>query len=237
MTWLILHRTDARWEAGERPSEPLLARVGSLVGALSREGVLRGAEGLRASREGVRLTFEAGARAVRPGPFPGGNELTAGFAVVRTATLDDAVAWATALAGVLGDVEVDVRPVTEPWDIGLAPVPEPLSTRRYMLAWKATAAFEAGLAPTQEQRNGLRALYTRMRRHGVLVADVLLAPSGEARRLDEGSVRDGPFAESKELVAGYVLIDVATLDDATARARRYFDAVESSEVEVRRVVA
>ena len=48
----------------------------------------------------------------------------------------------------LGDVEIDIRPVTEPWDIGIGPKPQDVTTMRYMILRKATAATEAGSAPT-----------------------------------------------------------------------------------------
>ena len=64
--------------------------------------------------------WEAG---VRPSP-----ELIAGMAI------DDAAAWAARFAGIVGDVEIDIRPVTEPWDLGLMEKPASETTTRFMLA-------------------------------------------------------------------------------------------------------
>ena len=98
MRFMIMHKTNARWEAGEVPAPELVARVGAMLGGLARAGVLLAGEGLRASREGVRLRFSKGVRTVVPGPFAGENELPAGFMILRTVSLDEAVEWATRLA-------------------------------------------------------------------------------------------------------------------------------------------
>jgi hypothetical protein len=118
---MILHKTHARWEAGAIPSRELIARVGALMGELAASGQLLGAEGLRASAEGVRLRFSGGKCTAVPGPFPGEKELPAGFAILRVSSREEAVQWATRLASILGEGELDVRPVTEPWDIGMMP--------------------------------------------------------------------------------------------------------------------
>src|SRR5215510_8523937 len=120
MTFIIMHKTNASWEEGARPGPELIARCGALIGELVSSGVLRAAEGLRPSSEGVRVVFAGGTRTLAPGPFVRGNELPAAFSVVRAASLDDAVVYAAQQADILGDVEIDIRPINEPWDVGLA---------------------------------------------------------------------------------------------------------------------
>ena len=152
MRFIIMHKTNAHWEAGAIPTPELIARVGGLLGQLAKAGALLAAEGLRASSEGVRLKFSAGTRSVVNGPFESGNELPAAFSILRTNSLDEAIEWASRQAKVLGDGEVDIRPVTEPWDIGIGSRPAEIATRRYMVMRKATAATEAGVAPSSAQR-------------------------------------------------------------------------------------
>ena len=241
MRFIIMHKTNARWEAGEVPSRELIARVGALMGELAKAGALEAGEGLRASAEGARLRMSGGRGAVRPGPLPGENELPAGFTIVRAKSLDEAMDWAATesavLADVLGDVEIDVRPVTEPWDIGLAPKPERLETRRYMALRKATPATEAGLAPSPAHRAKLAGLVNEYGRIGVPLATETMRPSARGRRYkntaDGVRVIDGPFAESKELIAGYVIVKADSLDDAGRIAERYLAVVEAEEVDVR----
>src|SRR5262245_14659070 len=109
MRFIIMHKTSPHWEAGAIPSRDLIARVGRLLGELAQAHVLLGAEGLRASSEGVRLTFSGGTRTIIKGPFKGENELPAGFSLLRTQSIDDAIEWASRQAKVLGDVEIDIR--------------------------------------------------------------------------------------------------------------------------------
>jgi hypothetical protein len=235
--FIVMHKTNARWEAGEIPSPELIENVGALIGDLVKAGVFRAGEGLRASAEGVRVRFAEGGRTVTAGPFEGANELPAGFTILRTSSIDEAVEWASREAAVLGDVEIDVRPVTEAWDIGMAPKPEKATTRRYMALRKATAASEAGISPSLQQRAALARLAGDGRRAGVHLAAETLRPSARGRRYKntrEGvRVIDGPFSESKELIAGYIIVEAGSLDEAGRIAERYLDVVEAAEVDVR----
>ena len=232
MRCLIMHTTNERWEAGERPGAELIARVGSLMGELSERGLLLDGAGLRASALGARLSFSDGQRVITPGPFAGPSAVPARFAIVRTKSLDEAIDWATRVALAMGDQEVDVRPVTEAWDIGLAPRPPDLTTTRFMLLSKASAASESGV------RRATR-IFEEMTRAGVLLTSETLSPSARGKRFQFASgnhtVMDGPFTESKELIAGYVLIRVASLEEAMEWTARYGETVESTEVDLRAV--
>lgn len=237
MRFMIMHKTNAHWEAGATPTPELVARVGSLLGELAKAHALLGAEGLRASSEGVRLKFKGGARTIVEGPFAGEHELPAGFSILRVASLDEAIAWATREAKVLGDVEIDIRPVTEAWDIGMAPRPAHLATRRYMVLRKATADSEAGAALSPAQQAEMAQLIDERAAAGIHVATETMRPSARGRRYKnarEGiSVTDGPFTESKEMIGGYVIVSAASFEDADRWARRYIDVVGADEVDVR----
>jgi hypothetical protein len=237
MRFMIMHKTNAHWEAGGIPSPELIARVGTLLGELAQASVLLGAEGLRASSQGVRLTFSGGVRTVSEGPFKGGHELPSGFSILRTGSLDEAVEWATRQAEVLGDVEIDIRPVTEAWDIGMIPRPDNVTTRRYMVLRKATAASEAGVPLSRTQQEQMAHFVEQTKRTGVLLTTETLLPSAQGRRYkstrDRVTVVDGPFTESKELIAGYVIVSAASLEDADRMSRRYVAAVEADEVDLR----
>jgi hypothetical protein len=237
MRFIIMHKTSAHWEAGAAPSQELIARVGALMGELAKAKVLMGAEGLRATSQGVRLTFSRGKRTVTNGPFEGNNELPAGFTILRARSLDEAIEWATRLANSLGDVEMDIRPVTEPWDIGMAPRPAGVSTRSYMVLRKATAATEADVPPAPTDRATLARLIDETTRTGVHLVTETMRPSARGRRYKNSrngvSVTDGPFIESKELIGGYVIVAAESLEDAAGWAARYIEAVEADEVDLR----
>jgi hypothetical protein len=238
--FIIMHKTDARWEAGEIPSPELIARVGALMGELAKAGALQSGNGLRASAEGARLRFAGGKRVVTPGPFTGDNELPAGFTILRTGSLDQAIDWASREAASLGDVEIDVRPVTEPWDIGMMPKPAGVATRRFMALRKATAGIEAGALPSPAQRAEMARLLGEGRRSGTVLAVEAMRPSVRGRRYknarDGVRVTDGPFTESKELIAGYVIVKAESLEAAGRWAERYIVAVEAAEVDVRELL-
>ncbi|RPI52525.1 MAG: hypothetical protein EHM55_16320 [Acidobacteria bacterium] len=237
MRFMIMHKTNAHWEAGAIPSPELIARVGKLIGELAKANVLLGAEGLRASSEGVRLTFTGGTRTISKGPFTGTNELPSGFSLLRVESLDEAIAWATRQAKVLGDVEIDIRPVTEPWDIGMTPRPAHVATRRYMALRKATPASEAGVPLTPAQQAEMSRLIDEAERTGVHLATERMRPSARGRRYknsrDGVTVTDGPFTESKELIAGYVIVSAPSLEEADRWAAQYIGAVDAHEVDLR----
>jgi hypothetical protein len=237
MRFIIMHTTNAHWESGAAPTPDLVARVGGMLGEIARDGRLLAGEGLRASSQGVRLVFVNGARTVIPGPFTGDRELPAGFSIIRVPSLDAAVEWATRQARVLGDVEIDIRPVTEAWDIGMAPVPAEVRTRRYMVLRKATPATEAGTSPTPGERAGLLRLVEETSPTGVHLVSENLRPSSRGRRYknsrDGVSYFDGPFAETTELLGGYVIVSADSLDTAGRLAERYIAAVGAETTDVR----
>ena len=237
MRFIIMHKTSPQWEAGAIPSGELIARVRNLLGELAKAKVLLGGEGLRASSEGVRVTFSGDTRTITTGPFTGENELPAGFSIIRAASLDEAVDWATRQAKVLGDVEIDIRPVTEPWDLGMSPKPATVTTRRYMALRKATAQTEAGVPLSPNQQREMLRLIDETGSTGVHLTTVSLRPSAKGRRYrnsrDGIRVIDGPFTESKELIAGYVIVSAPSLEDAGRVALDYIDTVGAEEVDVR----
>ena len=235
MRVMIMHKTNAHWESGAAPTPDLLSRVGALIAELSRARILAGAEGLRASSQGVRVTFEGDSTTVRTGPLIGEHELPERFSILRAGSVDEAVVWAERQAAELGDGEVDIRPVTEPWDIGLAPPPADLTKRRYMVLRKATPASEAGASLSSRQPAGLTRFVEETSKSGVHLASETLRPSRRGRRYKNSvkgvAVTDGPFTESKELIGGYVIVVVNSWDEADRWARRYLATVD--EVDLR----
>ena len=237
MRFIIMHKTNPQWEAGAIPSAELIARVGALLGEMGKADVLVSGEGLRASSHGVRLKFVGGRRTIIEGPFKGDNELPAGFTILRVASLDEAVEWATKEAAILGDVEIDIRPVTEAWDIGIMPKPENVTTVRYMALRKATTSSEAGVSLSSKQKKQMARLIDETKRKGTHLATEAMLPSRRGRRYkntrDGVRFTDGPFTESKELIAGYVIVKAESLEDASRWVARYIEVVGTDEVDVR----
>jgi len=239
MQFMMMHKTDAYYEQGGKPSKELIAGVGRMIGDMARNGKLLAGDGLAASAQGVRLKFAGNKRTMTPGPFTGSNELVAGFAVLRVHSLDEAVEWASKYAAVFGDAEIDVRPANEPWDIGLGEKPKGLTTRRYIAMHKASAKTEAGAPPTAAQMEAMEKLIGEMTQAGVLLATASLEPSSRAVRLrnfgGKKTAIDGPFAESKELVGGFAIVDLESRMEAVEWAQRYADVLGEVELDIRPV--
>ncbi len=104
---------------------------------------------------------------------------------------------------------------------------------------KADATTEAGAPPTAAQREAMDALIGEMKQAGVLLSMGSLAPSSGAARLrsfgGKQTVVDGPFAESKELVGGFVVLELGSRAEAIEWARRYADVLGEVELDVRAV--
>lgn len=98
---------------------------------------------------------------------------------------------------------------------------------RYMIQVRATPMSEAGEFPDDPTLvSRMMAFHDEMAKAGVLVDGAGLQPSSQGFRVhydERGATRivDGPFAETKELIAGYTLIEVPSRDEALAWARRF----------------
>lgn len=243
MRYIIMHKANAADEAGKKPTPELIAEVGAMIGEMTKADVLRAGEGLRPSSLGLRLRFAGGMREAIPGPFAKGNELLSGFAIVRVKSIDEAAQWADRYAAIIGDCELDIRPLTEPWDLGMARKPAGHDTLRFMIAHKATRESEAGKSLSAAQDAAMRKLVAEMQSKGVMLQAEGLAPSSQAVRLRftrgmaKPAITDGPFAESKELVGGFVIVDVASRDDALKWALPYGKALGDVEIDVRPMLA
>ena len=200
--------------------------------SLAKAGVLLGAEGLRASSEGVRLRFTAGTRTVVHGPFEGDNELPAGFSILRTRSLEDAIEWATRQAESCLGRRGDRHP---PRHRAVGHRHECAAGRRQHAPLHGPAQGhrldEAGEAPSSATTTELARLIDETTRSGVHLVTETMRPSRRGRRYknsrDGVSVNDGPFTETKELIGGYVVVSAASLEDAGRWAVQYLDAVRS----------
>lgn len=105
---------------------------------------------------------------------------------------------------------------------------------RYMILVKATPDSEAGVVPEAALFSAMAEYHEQLAQAGVLLDAAGLQPSAKGWRVAwrDGARRltDGPFAETKELVAGYTLIQVRSREEALEWTRR-FPAPAGSGVE------
>ncbi|HEU4946792.1 MAG TPA: YciI family protein [Kribbella sp.] len=107
---------------------------------------------------------------------------------------------------------------------------------RYMLLHKTNEKLEAGLPPDAEMLARADQVLEEMRQAGVLLTAEGLMPSSRGSRITfpEGKPRvtDGPFAETKELVAGVSMIQVASKAEAVRWALRFAEADPGTEIDI-----
>jgi len=111
---------------------------------------------------------------------------------------------------------------------------------RVMVMVKATADSEAGAMPSEELLAAMGAFNEELVKAGVMLAGEGLHPSAKGKRVRfsgrQRTVLDGPFAETKELVAGFWLWQVKSMEEAIEWVRRCPNPMPTeSEIEIRPV--
>ena len=113
---------------------------------------------------------------------------------------------------------------------------------RYVILVKATPESEAGAPPEESLVHAMADYHERLSQAGVFLDASRLRPSVEGWRIRYAggtrTVLDGPFAETKELVAGYTLIETKTREEAVEWARRFPNPSldhGAAEIEVRQL--
>lgn len=112
---------------------------------------------------------------------------------------------------------------------------------KVMVIIKATKNSEAGVMPSEELLTKMGKFNEDLVNAGVMLGGDGLQPSSKGKRVlfsgSERTVIDGPFTETKEVIAGYWIWQVKSMDDAIAWVRRCPDPMpgEKAEVEIRPV--
>jgi hypothetical protein len=111
---------------------------------------------------------------------------------------------------------------------------------RFMVMVKATKDSEAGVLPTQEMLQAMGKYNDELVKAGIMLAGEGLQPSSKGARVQfdgtKRSVVDGPFTETKELVAGFWLWQVKSLDEAIEWVKRCPNPMPGpSEIEIRQI--
>ncbi|HET6500094.1 MAG TPA: YciI family protein [Amycolatopsis sp.] len=95
---------------------------------------------------------------------------------------------------------------------------------RFLVQVRATADSEAGVVPSEELLTEMSKYNEELAKAGVMLAGEGLLPSSKGARVHfsgrDTTVVDGPFAETKELIAGYWVFEVKSLEEAVEWVRR-----------------
>ncbi len=116
MRFMVLVKANPESEAGAMPTEAQLTEMGTFNEELVKAGVMVAGEGLHPSAKGARVHFDGDDRTVVDGPFTESKELIAGFWILQTRSLDEAVEWVKRAP--FREDHVEIRQVFETEDFG-----------------------------------------------------------------------------------------------------------------------
>ena len=111
---------------------------------------------------------------------------------------------------------------------------------RFLVMHKSNEQNEAGIPPSKELIEAMGKLMEETAQAGVLLAAEGVHPSSKGARVrfsgGKRTVTDGPFAEAKELIAGFAIIEVNSKQEAIEWATRFANVIGDVEIEIRQVV-
>jgi hypothetical protein len=180
---------------------------------------------------------------VTDGPFAESKELVAGFWIIQTKSKTEAVDWLKRAPFEDGD-EVEIREIYELSDFPQDPSEKPdgwraeeekmresppparkPGTTRFMVLLRSDKATESGILPNQKVLTEMGALMEEVMNSGAGLSGEGLKPSATGTRIrysgKNRSVIDGPFTESKEMIAGYTMLQTTTKAEAIDFAKRW----------------
>ncbi len=111
---------------------------------------------------------------------------------------------------------------------------------RFMVMHYSTPDNEAGIPPSPEQIAAIGEQMQEIAMTGVLLGGEGVHASSKGVRIDftgdDVRVIDGPFAEAKEVIAGFVIVDVQTRDEAVEIAKKFAAVTGTPRIDVRQIV-
>jgi hypothetical protein len=123
MRFMVIVKASRDSEAGVMPSTELLTAMGKFNEEMAKAGVIEAGEGLHPTVKGARVKYAGGQSTVSRGPFNLTSDLVAGFWVIKTKSLDEAIDWMKR-APFDGGSEIEIRQVFDAEDFGAALTPE-----------------------------------------------------------------------------------------------------------------
>ncbi len=230
MRVMVIVKASKESEQGVMPTEKMLADMGKFNEELANAGIMLAGEGLHPTSKGKRVRFSGAQRTVIDGPFAETKELIAGFWMWQVKSMDEALSW-------IKRAPFDVK--VEP---GLTPrlpnrQPRGDTTMRVMVLVKADKDSEAGVMPSEQLLTDMGNFNEELVKAGVMLAGEGLHPTSKAKRVrfsgDKKTVIDGPFTETKELIAGFWIWQVKSMEEAIEWIKRA--PFQETEIELRPV--
>lgn len=253
MRFMVMVKSDEKSESGVLPDEKILSAMGKYNQELITAGMMLEGDGLKASSHGSRVRISGKRVEVVDGPFAEAKELLGGFWVLEGKSKQQVIDWLKRAPFEEGTVEL--RPLYEAGDFpsdsadvgspaAKAPARKP-GTQRFMLLLKADQVTEAGVMRSKRLIAEMGNLMQELASSEALLSGEGLKPSSAGSRIvcsrGQSTVIDGPFTESKELIAGYSIIQVKSKQEAIEWGRRMLDihlrgtGQTMGELEIRRL--
>jgi hypothetical protein len=243
---MLLVKSDASGEAGVMPDARLIADMEKFNEDMKKANVMLASEGLHASSKAARIRCNKATKKVTvvDGPFAEAKEIIAGFWVIQTKTKAEAIEWAKRVPFLDGEVEVrplfeledfpvDPQQVNEVWREKEQSGREAMSAQthrgnkkmRFVGFVKADTDTESGALPESSALEAMGAFIEKATKAGVLLGGEGLKPTSEGAKVwYDGTKRrvvDGPFTETKELVAGYSILAVDSKAEAIEWSKQF----------------
>jgi len=240
MQFMLIRTDNGDRAAAADPQAVLDDLLRRLPGGAGTPGAPALALAFAPDTEALRLRLWPDGEAVTTGPFPRAERLPAGFAVFEAPSRAAALAWLHDHAPAIGTVTLELRETGCPGGCAGIPPGAAGDDACYAILLRSDAGTERDAIPLQEKLDRLNAFNAIHAAAGTLLAgDGLKSTARGARvRVANGgaSVIDGPFAEAKELIAGFWMIRAPSTEAALDWARTLpYPTGPEVEVEIRRV--
>ena len=116
MRFMVLVKANKDSEAGVLPTKDQLAEMGAFNEEMIKAGVMLDGDGLQASSKGARIRYAGDKQTITDGPFAETKELVAGFWMIQTKSLAEAIEWMKRAP--FREAEIEIRQVFEASDFG-----------------------------------------------------------------------------------------------------------------------
>jgi hypothetical protein len=264
MRAMMLVKSDAKSEGTLPPDSAIHVELNRFNDEMRQAGIMVSWESLQPSSRGVRVRYADGRFTFKDGPFTETRELVGGFWTIQTKTRTEALGW---LERVPCLENVELRPLYELEDFPVDPNEEPggwreketaareeeaanapprkPGTTRFILLLKSDSIAEAGAPHDQAVFAEMGVLMEDVIKTGALLGGGGLKPSSTGTRLrvvdGQRNLVDGPFTETKELIAGYCILQLASRAEAVEFAQRWLVihakvGATDSEIEIRELM-
>jgi len=218
MRYMLIHAADP--DLASEWDDEAQASFSSWIEETISSGVNLQGSRLRSTADATTIKIRDGELIITDGPYAETKEQVAGYDVLECASLDEAVRWAGRHPhSWLGSIEVRALPDSAP----AVPLPEPGKGKIQYLMLVCT---DPAVDPREFARiEPVDPWVAEMNGRGVRLYGSELEPPGSARtvrvRDSRAIVTDGPFAETKEQIAGFDVLECADLDEAIEVAGRH----------------